>query len=81
MAVTEPETTPVEALGVPTVGVPATGARLACGFCVVGLTTTLTGTVVLPPKPSMTVTVNVSVLSALVAFAPAAFVRAVVVGV
>ena len=60
-----PVTTPVVSLGVPTVALPE-GAVLEGG-----LMRMLTGTAVVPPCPSLTVTVNESVAAAPWAAAPA----------
>ena len=75
VAVTVPVTTPVEAFGVPTVVVPVTGEVL------VGLMATVTGTIAVPPFPSLMVTVKLSVVTAAVAPFLAAAWRAVAVGV
>ena len=75
VAVTVPVTTPVPELGVPTVEVPATGATLD------GLTGTLTVMLLAAPYLSVTVTVNVSAVAAVVAPVLAAAWRAVAVGV
>ena len=77
VAVTLPVTTPVEALGVPTLGFPALGAEFNPG----GAITTDTAAVALPPYPSVIVTVNESALSAAGAPALAALARAAAVGV
>ena len=75
VAETLPVTTPVDGFGVPTTVVPATGAEF------LGWIATLTGTSVVPPWPSLTVMVKVSVWSAAVAELLAAPCRAVAVGV
>ena len=72
---TVPLTTPLDALGLPTVAVPATGTVF------VGLIVTLTGMELAAPYLSLTVTVNVSVLSPARAPVRAAAWRAAAVGV
>ena len=74
VAVTEPVTTPVVALGVPTVD-------LVTGVALVGEIVTVTARVAVAPLESVTVTVTVSVLAAVVAPTLAAACRAVDVGV
>ena len=75
VALTLPVTTLDEVSGVPTVVVPATGTAF------LGLIATDTATGTVPPYPSVTVTVNVSVLAAVAAPIFAAAWRAVAVGV
>ena len=74
VAVTEPVTTPVLALGVPTVD-------FVTGMALVGEIVTVTALVVDAPWESVTVTVTVSVLAAVVAPTLAAACREVDVGV
>ena len=71
---TAPVTTPVDALGAPTVFV-------AVGTLFLGLTATITPRLTAAPLESVTVTVTVSVVSAVVAPSRAAACRAVAVGV
>ena len=75
VAVTVPATTPVAALGMPTVAVAFVGAV----FC--GLMVTVTGTATEPPYPSATVMVKASALSGAPAVVAAALCRALAVGV
>ena len=75
VALTLPVTTPVEAFGVPTTGV------LATGLAFDGLTTTVTDAVAVPPCPSATTTVKESARSPAVAPSAAARCRAGAVGV
>lgn len=74
VALTLPVTTLVEASGVPTVVVPATGAVFF------GLIATVTATGIVAPYPSVTVTVNVSAVAAVAPILAAAC-RAMAVGV
>ena len=75
VAVTVPVTTPVVAFGVPTVGLPATGAVFF------GEIVTVTALLAAAPWVSVTVTVTVSVVVAVVAPTLAAAWRAAAVGV
>jgi len=77
-AVTVPVTAPIASVGFATVARPLVGATSTWPY---GATGSLTATVVVPPCPSSTVKVTLSVLLAVVAVVADAAWRAVAVGV